>query len=88
MSGDMAGALALAQRAASADARYAPAFNLLGAVHASEGRRHAARGAFLRARTLDRRDVSGYTNPARPQLSGGDRPRAPRRRCAASPAAS
>ena len=73
MSGDLAGALALAQRAAGIDARYAPAFNLLGAVHASEGRTQAAREAFLRAQALDRRDVSVYTNLARLELSGGNR---------------
>ncbi len=73
MSGDMTGALALAQRAAGIDAGYAPAFNLLGAVHASAGRRDEARAAFLRAQALDRRDVSVYSNLARLELAAGNR---------------
>ncbi len=78
MSSDLSGALALAQRAISIDARYAPAHNLLGAVHASEGRRDAAREAFLRAQALDRRDVSVYANLARLELATGNRPEAAR----------
>lgn len=78
MSGDLGSALGLAQRAISIDARYAAAHNLLGAVHASEGRRDAAREAFLRAQALDRRDVSVYANLARLELAGGNRTAAAR----------
>jgi Flp pilus assembly protein TadD len=57
-----ADALRLAREAVARDPRYAPAHNLLGAIHASLDNRGEARAAFAAALALNPRDPSIYTN--------------------------
>jgi Flp pilus assembly protein TadD len=73
MQGDMPAAQQLAERAAAADAAYAPAHNLRGAIYASAGDVPRAREAFREALALDPRDSSVYTNLGRLEAgAGGD----------------
>ncbi len=73
MQGDLPAAQQLAERAAAADAAYAPAHNLRGAIYASIGDVPRAREAFREALALDPRDSSVYTNLGRLEAgAGGD----------------
>ena len=50
--------------ATAADSRFAPAYNLAGAIQASQGRSDQARAAFQTALQLDPQDPTTYTNLA------------------------
>lgn len=74
--GELAPALGLAQKAATADPADAAAQNLLGAVQASLGRTDAARAAFTAALRIDPADSTTYQNLALLELDAGNRPQA------------
>jgi tetratricopeptide (TPR) repeat protein len=61
---DLAAAERSVALATAADSRFAPAYNLAGAIHASQGRSDQARAAFQTALQLDPQDPATYTNLA------------------------
>jgi spermidine synthase len=66
-------ALPLIRRAIELDGTRAASYNLLGALHASQGDRPEARRAFEQALRLDQRDVTAYNNLGLLELNSGNK---------------
>ena len=71
--GQTSDALALAERAITADVGYAPAYDLVGAAYTKLERTAEARSAFEKSLTFDAHDSTAYTNLGLLELAAGNR---------------